>query len=63
MMTEVIILTQVIIAKLSPSPETWHEALSNKNMRIPHAKKTGTPPPHALCYIWADEEGYFQKFS
>ena len=64
MMTEVIILTQVIIAKLSPSPVTWHEALSNKNIRIPRTKKNRGPPiPPALCYIWADKGGYFQKLS
>ena len=33
-------------------------------MRIPHPKENWGPPlPPALCYIWADKGGYFQKLS
>jgi hypothetical protein len=52
-----------LFQKLSFGSETWHEALSNKNMRILHPKKYGGPPTPALCYNWADKGGYFQKLS
>jgi hypothetical protein len=38
--------------------------LSNKNIRIPTKQKFWGPPlPPALCYIWEDKGGYFQKLS
>ena len=40
------------------TPETWHEALSNKHMRIPHpTKKWGPPLPPALCEFGAEKGG------
>ena len=46
------------VKKLSSGSETLHNALCNKNMRIPHLKQNLGPPLRpALCYFWADKEG------
>ena len=52
------------VKNLSSSSETLHEALCNKNIRIPHPKNNwGRPLSPALCYNWADKGGYFQNLS
>ena len=50
---------------LSKGSEILHGLLSYQNNMNPQWKKKycGTPLPPALCYIWADEGGYFQKLS
>ena len=43
--------------KLSYGSETWHEALSNQDMRIPHPKKNGDPPSPTHDGIFGQTKG------
>ena len=50
-----------LLGLTTPSSETWHEALSNKNIRIPRTKNNWLPLSPALWQFWAENGGIFKS--